>query len=58
MSINPAFRLVLRFNLEQTLSDGAGVKVTAPLTGLATQEELKTKADLVGGQVPYVQTPT
>lgn len=57
VSINPAFRLVLRFNLEQTLSDGAGVKVTAPLTGLATQEELKTKADLVGGQVPYVQTP-
>ena len=57
VSVNPAFRLVLRFNLEQTLSDGAGVKVTVPLTGLATQEELKTKADLVGGQVPYVQTP-
>lgn len=57
VSINPAFRLVLRFNLEQTLSDGAGVEVTAPLTGLATQEELKTKADLVGGQVPYAQTP-
>lgn len=57
VSINPAFRLVLRFNLEQTLSDGAGVEVTAPLTGLATQEELKAKADLVGGQVPYVQTP-
>lgn len=57
VSINPAFRLVLRFNLEQTLSDGAGVKVTAPLTGLATQEELKTKADLAGGQVPYQQMP-
>lgn len=57
VSINPAFRLVLRFNLEQTLSDGAGVEVTAPLAGLATQEELKTKADLVGGQVPYAQTP-
>ena len=57
VSINPAFRLVLRFNLEQTLSDGAEVKVTAPLTGLATQEELKTKADLAGGQVPYEQTP-
>lgn len=57
VSINPAFRLVLRFNLEQTLSDGAGVKVTAPLTGLAAQEDLKTKADLVGGQVPYAQTP-
>ena len=56
VSINPAFRLVLRFNLEQTLSDGAGVKVTAPLTGLATQEDLKTKADLVVGQIPYGQT--
>lgn len=57
VSINPAFRLVLRFNLEQTLSDGAGIQVTAPLTGLATQEDLKTKADLAGGQVPYAQTP-
>ena len=57
VSINPAFRLVLRFNLEQTLSDGAGVKVTAPLTGLATQEELKTKADLQDGFVPYEQLP-
>lgn len=57
MSINPAFRLVLRFNLEQTLSDGAGVKITAPLTGLATQEDLKAKADLLDGQVPYDQTP-
>ena len=57
VSIHPSFRLVLRFNLEQTLSDGAGVKVTAPLTGVATQEELKAKADLVGGQVPYAQTP-
>lgn len=57
VSINPAFRLVLRFNLEQTLSDGAAVKVTAPLTGLAIQEDLKTKADLTGGQVPYEQLP-
>lgn len=57
VSINPAFRLVLRFNLEQTLSDGADVKITAPLTGLATQEDLKTKADLTDGQVPYAQTP-
>lgn len=57
VSINPAFRLVLRFNLEQTLSDGAGVEVTAPLTGLATQEELKTKADLQDGFVPYGQLP-
>lgn len=57
VSIHPSFRLVLRFNLEQTLSDGAGVKITAPLTGLATQEDLKTKADLAGGQVPYAQIP-
>lgn len=57
VSVNPAFRLVLRFNLEQTLSDGAAVKVTAPLTGLATREEVDAKADLVGGQVPYAQTP-
>lgn len=57
VSIHPSFRLVLRFNLEQTLSDGAGIKVTAPLTGVATQEDLKTKADLVGGKVPYAQTP-
>lgn len=57
VSINPAFRLVIRFNLEQTLSDGTEVKVTAPLTGLATQEDLKGKADLVNGQVPYAQIP-
>ena len=57
VSIHPSFRLILRFNLEQTLSDGAGVKVTAPLTGVATQADLQSKADLVGGQVPYAQTP-
>ena len=57
VSVDPAVRLVLRFNLEQTLSDGGRVEVTAPLNGLILQKELLTKADLVGGQVPYAQTP-
>lgn len=55
--VDPAARVVLRFNLEQTLADGAQVTILAPLNGLVTQEELNTKADLVGGQVPYAQTP-
>ena len=57
VSVDPAARLVLRFNLEQTLSDGAGVEVTAPLNGLVTQEQLDGKADLVSGQLPYAQAP-
>ena len=57
VSVDPAARLVLRFNLEQSLSDGSGVEVSAPLNGLVTQEQLDGKADLMHGQVPYGQAP-
>ena len=55
--VDPAARVVLRFNLEQTLADGASVTIDAPLDGLVSQEDLDGKADLVSGQVPYAQTP-
>ena len=55
--VDPAARVVLRFNLEQTLADGASVTIDAPLDGLVSQEDLDEKADLVSGQVPYAQTP-
>lgn len=57
ISISPDSRLVLRAYLRLAVSDDLEVRLALPPSGLLVEADVRNKADLIGGQVPYVQTP-
>lgn len=57
IDIAPGDRLVLRSTLRLALSGDLHFTLALPPEGFVLREELAAKADLMDGQVPYLQTP-
>ena len=55
VEISPDSRLVIRTYLRLAFSDDLKLSLSLPPSGLLVEEDVRDKADLVGGQVPYHQ---